>query len=293
MSILYIAGYDGGPASLSAIGMTVALARAEGARVAVAHVHGEVPPLYVDVGVGVGVELHDELRRQGERLLAELDVPGIDEKLLLSGSPAVALQTLAEGREASLLAVGLTHREGVDRLIAGSVPAALLHGAPCPVLTVPPGAPAELPGTIAVAFDGGAEAHRALASATRLVAATGGELLVLGAFESPAVAASALGGGLDFERDVQAAFGDVVRQAATRIAGVPVRTRLLTGAPGSEIVEATREGVGLLVAGSRSRGPLRAVVLGSVSRHLVDHAACPVLIIPRSAEAEVDREPSP
>ena len=44
------------------------------------------------------------------------------------------------------------------------------------------------------------------------------------------------------------------------------------------------------MTGSRAYGPLRSVIVGSVSRHLVDHASCPVLVIPRSAEADIDRE---
>ena len=291
MSLLYIAGYDGSPASLSAVGLTVALARAEGAKVVAAHAHAEVPPLYADVGIDAGIELHQELRAQGERLLGELRTEGVAERELLVGNPARALHELAERRRASLLAVGLTHREGLDRLVAGSVPANLLHGSPCPVLTVPAGAPAEAPKVIAVAYDGHAEARRALEAATRLAAALGAELLVLACFESPGAAASALGGGLDFEPDMQAAFVRLVEDAAAGVAGVEVRTLVLAGGAGHEITEASREGVDLLVAGSRGYGPLRSVVVGSVARHLVDHAACPVLVIPRSAEAEIDREP--
>ena len=41
------------------------------------------------------------------------------------------------------------------------------------------------------------------------------------------------------------------------------------------------EHVGLLVCGSRGYGPLRSVLLGGVSRGLVDGAHCPVLVLPR------------
>lgn len=291
MSLLYVAGYDGSRASVAALGLAIALARAEGATVLAAHVHAEAPPLYAQAGIDAGLELHAELRRQGEELLAGLDADGVAERVLLSGSPARALHELAEERHASLLAVGLTHREGFDRLVAGSVPASLLHGSPCPVLTVPAGSRTEPPRTVAVAFHGSPESRRALDASVRLARALGGELLLLGCFESPAFAAAALGAGLDFEADVHAAFVRLVEEAAEGVAGVPVRSRVLTGAPGHELAEATREGVDLLVTGSRGYGPVRSVVLGSVSRHLVDHAACPVLVIPRSAGAEVDREP--
>ncbi|WP_372518091.1 universal stress protein, partial [Solirubrobacter ginsenosidimutans] len=35
--------------------------------------------------------------------------------------------------------------------------------------------------------------------------------------------------------------------------------------------------------GSRGYGPLRSVLLGGVSRRLVDAAQCPVLVLPREA----------
>ena len=38
-------------------------------------------------------------------------------------------------------------------------------------------------------------------------------------------------------------------------------------------------------------GPVRSVLLGSVSRHLVDHANCPVLVIPRASDGEAGPEP--
>jgi nucleotide-binding universal stress UspA family protein len=292
VSLVYIAGYDGSDGSRAAIAATVALARAEDATVIAAHVHAHLPALYADFGLAAGVELYQELRRQGEELLGSLDVDGVDERVLLSGDPAHALHDLAVDRGASLLSVGLTHREGFDRLVAGSIATGLLHGAPCPVLTVPPGTGAGDPKVVAVAFDGRPEARRALESATRLAIALRSELLLLACFESPALAASALGGGLDFEADLEGAFAQVVQDAAGGVADVPVTSRLLTGAPGPAITEATKEGVDLLVAGSRSYGPLRRVIAGSVSRHLVDHASCPVLVIPRSAEAEIDREPA-
>jgi len=43
------------------------------------------------------------------------------------------------------------------------------------------------------------------------------------------------------------------------------------------------ERVDLLVVGSRGHGPLRRVLLGSVSAHLVAHSSCPIVVVPRAA----------
>lgn len=60
---------------------------------------------------------------------------------------------------------------------------------------------------------------------------------------------------------------------------------------GPGVVGACADGVDLLVMGSRSYGPVRTVVLGGASRHIVDHASCPVLVVPRHAAVAVLTEP--
>ena len=57
--------------------------------------------------------------------------------------------------------------------------------------------------------------------------------------------------------------------------------RRLDGSPAEEIAEACEQGVDLLVTGSRGYGPMTRVLLGSVSRKLINEAPCPVLVVPR------------
>jgi nucleotide-binding universal stress UspA family protein len=58
---------------------------------------------------------------------------------------------------------------------------------------------------------------------------------------------------------------------------------VLVGPAGAELAAVSRD-ADLLVCGSRGYGALRAVALGSVSRALVNEAACPVLVMPRGSE---------
>jgi nucleotide-binding universal stress UspA family protein len=65
--------------------------------------------------------------------------------------------------------------------------------------------------------------------------------------------------------------------------GVTVDTRVLIGRAAREIAVAARAWpADLLVAGSRGRGPIRSMLLGSVSAELVREAPCPVLIARRT-----------
>jgi nucleotide-binding universal stress UspA family protein len=61
--------------------------------------------------------------------------------------------------------------------------------------------------------------------------------------------------------------------------GLAVETDVVIGRAATVIVEtATRLGSDLIVMGSRGRGPIGSMVLGSVSAEVADHAPCPVLV---------------
>jgi nucleotide-binding universal stress UspA family protein len=61
-----------------------------------------------------------------------------------------------------------------------------------------------------------------------------------------------------------------------------VSATLLDGPAADVLARATRE-LDLLVLGSRAYGPLRAVLLGSVSSRLVRSAESPLIVVPRAA----------
>jgi nucleotide-binding universal stress UspA family protein len=212
----------------------------------------------------------------------------------MSDSPAHGLQRIAEKRDAGLVAVGVTHRRGSGRIVPGSVAEHLLHGAPCPVLVVPAGGSRGPIRSIGVAFDPRPEAKAALVYAADLAQRLGARLTLISVLQ-PSLTYGAPGAPIDtYELDEPAreALEKVVEGAASDApAGIETRARVIVGAPGLLLEEAGHEGVDLLVSGSRGYGPMKSVLLGSVSRQLVDHATCPVLVVPRS-QAAVAEEPS-
>ncbi len=72
----------------------------------------------------------------------------------------------------------------------------------------------------------------------------------------------------------------VLDEALARVSteGVVVESRLLEGAPGELLVEASEEAE-LVVVGTRRHGGLASFVLGSVSNSVVHHAHCPVVVV--------------
>ena len=67
--------------------------------------------------------------------------------------------------------------------------------------------------------------------------------------------------------------------------GDAVEREFVVGDAVAELVRRT-EDADLAIVGSRGYGPLRSVLLGSVSAQLVRRASCPVMVVPRGAAAD-------
>ena len=73
--------------------------------------------------------------------------------------------------------------------------------------------------------------------------------------------------------------------AAADVSGLvqPVEARAVSDAPAPAILEAGAD-ASLIVIGSRGRGGFRGLLLGSVGQHVLNHATCPVVLIPAQRE---------
>jgi nucleotide-binding universal stress UspA family protein len=61
--------------------------------------------------------------------------------------------------------------------------------------------------------------------------------------------------------------------------GLTVEYRVALGGPAKTLIDVSRQSR-MLVVGSRGRGGLAGMLLGSVSEQCVRHAECPVLVVP-------------
>jgi nucleotide-binding universal stress UspA family protein len=94
-----------------------------------------------------------------------------------------------------------------------------------------------------------------------------------------AVPVGDLPGQLSAEEDAaRAALDAAVDDALGAEPGVEVERKLAEGDAGDVLVAESADAE-LLVVGSHGRSGFKAAILGSVSRHVVAHAACPVVVV--------------
>jgi nucleotide-binding universal stress UspA family protein len=94
-----------------------------------------------------------------------------------------------------------------------------------------------------------------------------------------AVPVGDLPGQLSAEEDAaRTALDTAVNEALGDEPGVEVERKLVEGDAGDALVAESAEAE-LLVVGSHGRSGFKAALLGSVSRHVVAHATCPVVVV--------------
>lgn len=225
---------------------------------------------------------------------------GVHSVTVPSSSPARGLHELAERSEADLVVVGSSKHGKVGQILAGSVGLALLHGSPCSVAIAPVGFGDSAPASIAevtLGYDGSAESDLALTEAIDLARAAEAPLQIVTVVEPPPVVYGKGAGATQVPRELMETIVRTMRQRLDEAVGkVPqdltVEPTLLEGDPAEQLAETAVDDGGVLILGSRAYGPLRRVLLGSVSTKLVRSAPCPVIVHPRGAKAEA-QEPEP
>ena len=140
-----------------------------------------------------------------------------------------------------------------------------------------------IPKRILVGFDGSPFAEHAFDMALNLAALAGARLAVVsvatlpeppGEVETKAALESAT-------EHYESAYENLRRRAEDR--GLTLETRILVGHPAEQIIRlAASTHVDLVVVGHRGRSRISEWVSGSVSKRVVNHAPCSVLVV-RSA----------
>jgi nucleotide-binding universal stress UspA family protein len=208
-----------------------------------------------------------------------------------SGSswPIHALHSMASYEDAGLIVIG-SAREGIAAHLQISLMERMVHGAPCAVLVAPAGYSERDAGElrhIGVGFTDSTEGKAALHLGHELAGTFAGELSVFTASWLSTVIRSYAGmavpmSQLDAE-EYAAKKTNLERAVAELNPDTPVHAQAIKGEP-SDVLVAQSSTLDLLVLGSRAYGPLRHVLLGSVSAPVMREAHCPVLVVARGSE---------
>jgi nucleotide-binding universal stress UspA family protein len=283
-----IVGYDGSAQADDALALGKLIAGATGASIIAVTVF-QFDPMWG----GHDIHFQDLDAELTEKLERAASSAGAEAQTVTTSSPARGLHELAEQLDVDLVVLGSAEHGKAGQIMAGSVAMSLLHGSPCSVAVAPHGYAAKAPDTIAevaVGYDGSDEARIALAEAIDLARATDAPLKVVAVAEPSPVVIGKGAGSTTGRSELNKAIHEMMRERLDEALSSPpgdvrVEGTLVDGTPAESLAQIAREDGGVLVVGSRAYGPLRRVLLGSVSTELVRTAPCPVIVHPRPAKA--------
>ena len=281
--------------SPEAIELGDALAVATGAPIALLAVWRWWEPVELALMAGepsLREEAHHALHAVGERLRARGH--DVTERVEAATSIGSALHDAAAEDETGLLILGPAHRGAVGRVLAGSTATNFLHGAPCPVAIPPRGfvPPAGWPRRIGLAYADTDEGREALRGAAALARSAGVPLRVVAVADTRIAPELTLAPGYGVDELLSARRETTARAVEAAIdalpAGVTAEAVTLEGEPVATLAERVDD-IDLLVCGSRSYGPLGALLFGSVSRPLLHRTSIPLLVVPRGHERRLEQ----
>ena len=181
-----------------------------------------------------------------------------------------------------VLVVSATSQKTRMTDVLGSVATGVVHRAHGPVVVVHGPVPHDAPlKRIVVGIDGHDESKTAVHWACALAAASGAALDVVHAWEYPYRTKDAVFGSpqADMQRDATEFTESLIAGLSDADRAAISTTHVLEGLTADVLVDTAKD-ADLVVVGSRGRGGVRSLLLGSVSRKVVQHASCTVAVVP-------------
>ncbi len=284
-------------ASLPAFRYAAAVARWYGATLTVLHVVPSFEPMagpseWVGDSEPVPAALPPEaVRAEMARLLPLGQADGTTVTLVArAGGAASVIVDQAVGSSADLIVMGTHGRTGFNRLLMGSVAEKVVRQAPCPVLTIPPAAPAsakEQPSfsRILCPVDFSPASEQAVGFALDLARQAGGGVTMLSVVEW--LAEEQPIGESDF--DIAAIREQMAAKARTRLHALlsdesrtwcDIEELVTYGRAHREVARlAAERGADLIVIGAQGRGGVGLALFGSTTQQVIRSATCPVLVV--------------
>jgi nucleotide-binding universal stress UspA family protein len=270
-----LAGYDGSSCSEEALSWAAREARARGVALTVCHAWASAHPVSWSAAAAF-----DLARLGGEEILAlgvrharGLAGSSADVRRLLAAGPAAAA-LCEQSAAADMVVVGSRGHGRLAGLLLGSVSSQVAAHAPGRVAVMRghwrPAAD-YVPGPVVVGADGSAASQAAVVFAFEEAALREAPLLAVCALaDTPGTLGGARRMEEDFERQIGRCEKDYPEVPVLRqVAGGPPRAALLAAAAEAQMI----------IVGSRGRGGITGMLLGSVAQALLHHAPCPVGVV--------------
>jgi nucleotide-binding universal stress UspA family protein len=190
----------------------------------------------------------------------------------IPGRPAAVL--IAESTHADLLVVGARGHGGFVELLAGSVATQVASHAHCPVVVVRGASVSTGPVVMGVDASGQAEAVCVFAfteASQRGVGLRAVRVWTPPLFEVEKIPA--------VRQAAQQSLAETLRSWREKYPHVAVEEFVTADGDVADVLVAASEVASLLVVGSRGRGTVKSLMLGSTGHALVHSATCPVAIV--------------
>ncbi len=274
MTMRIIIGVDGSDPSIAALRWAGYEARRRNAEIRVVSCCTTINEAAVEV-VGRAI-----------KLVAAMDPTMLVEGVTPMSSAVVGITESAESGDE--IVVGSTGQSGILDGLIGSVAAGVAHRAHVPVIVIPAKSSAESGdkmNKIVVGVDGSSGSLHALEWAFGEALASDAELTVVHGWINPYVDQQASSCRLhtQIESDAMRELQTSLESLGPRLysGSVEIYPRLSELTPAEALLKEADD-ADLVVVGSRGRGELRSLLLGSVSRTVLERAPCPVAVVRRS-----------
>ncbi|PMC62108.1 universal stress protein [Corynebacterium xerosis] len=246
------------------------------------YAEGMVPPqeLYEDLEAET-LEKIEEAKKVAVDFVPDVDVSHQIEE----GSPIDMLLDLSE--QCTMIVMGSRGLGGLSGMVMGSVSAAVVSHASCPVVVVREDnhvTEETKYGPVVVGVDGSGVSQKAIENAFGEADARGAELIAVHTWMDMQVQASLAGLSAAqqqwqvVEEEQNALLGQRLAGWQERFPDVKVTKVVTRDRPVRALADAS-EGAQLLVVGSHGRGGFKGMLFGSTSRALLQAAPCPMMVV--------------
>lgn len=286
-----VVAVDGSPASNNAVRWAANTAAKRGVALRLASSYTMPQFLYAE-GMVPPQELYDDLQRETMQKVddaREIALEVVPElrigHAVAEGSPIDML--LEMSRDAGMIVTGSRGLGGLSGVVLGSVSAAVVSHAHCPVVVVREDnavTDETKYGPVVVGVDGSDVSKRATEVAFEEAEARGAELLAVHTWIDSQVTMSGPAFTITDDRweearaEKSAKLDEYLGEFAKNHPNVEMRKMITRDRPVRALTEAA-QGAQLLVTGSHGRGGFKGMLLGSTSRALLQSAPCPMMVV--------------